>query len=77
MKKPLALMRPSTRGGWLCVGLFLMVIVSGLWPVVTWVNRPVLVAGLPLLAVWAYVIVAASTLAMVIGNRICGRGDDD
>ena len=62
----------SRRARWLLVA-FLLLLAAGCWPVIMLFNRPVVVAGLPLLALWSYVIVFASVALMALGNRLSGR----
>ncbi|MCX2524981.1 hypothetical protein [Larsenimonas rhizosphaerae] len=69
--------RPLTRRGWWFLALFIGVIGLGLWPVMGWVNRPIIVLGLPAVGAWAYLVVALSTLVMVAGNRWLVGDDDD
>ncbi|RKD84003.1 hypothetical protein [Kushneria marisflavi] len=66
------IMPRSRRARWLLVA-FLLLLAAGCWPVIMLFNRPVVVAGLPLLALWSYVIVFASVALMALGNRLSGR----
>lgn len=64
------LIRPVSARGRLMLALFALVVLAGLWPTIAWVNRAILVLGLPLLAVWSCLIVIACTGVMLIGNRL-------
>lgn len=48
-------------------------VAAGIWPVIGWVNRAVLVLGLPLLVVWSYVVIFACFAVMLIANRVLAR----
>lgn len=68
---------PTSRAGWGLLLVFITVIAAGVWPVIGWVNRAVLVLGLPLLVVWSYVIIFACVAVMLIANRVLERGEDE
>lgn len=70
---------PSSWRGWLVLAGFVAVIVAGIWPVIGLVNRPVLVMGLPAVAVWSYLIIFACCGVMALGNLLVAEegGDDD
>ncbi|WP_456269301.1 hypothetical protein M1D97_03140 [Kushneria sp. AK178] len=55
---------------------FMLLLAAGCWPVITIFNRPVVVAGLPLMALWSYVIVFSSVALMALANRL-PRDDSD
>ncbi|QEM83396.1 hypothetical protein [Halomonas binhaiensis] len=69
--------RPTSWRGWLVLIGFVSVILAGIWPVIGWVNQAVLVAGMPKLLVWSYVVLLSCSLMMWLGNLLIGeRGDD-
>ncbi|WP_299260296.1 hypothetical protein [uncultured Kushneria sp.] len=63
------IMPRSRRGCWL-LAAFMLLLAAGCWPVIMLFNRPVVVAGLPLMALWSYVIVFASVALMALANRL-------
>ena len=72
------LLMPTTARGWVSLGIIVLAILLGIWPVIPLFDRDVLVAGLPLLMVWSIAMLGITTLAMVLVNRITGdTGDDD
>ncbi|NWO08848.1 hypothetical protein HLV40_00185 [Chromohalobacter salexigens] len=71
------IVRPTTGRGWVLTLAFVVLIAAGIWPVIGWFNRACVVLGLPLIAVWAYVIVFACCGVMAIGNRLVERSCDD
>ena len=66
----------TRRARWLLVA-FLLLLAAGCWPVITVFNRSVVAAGLPLMALWSYVIVFASVALMMLANRVLTGGSDD
>lgn len=68
---------PTSRAGWGLLLAFIAVIAMGLWPVIGWVNRTVLVLGLPLLVVWSYVVIVACVAVMLIANRVVERREHE
>ncbi|MFG6137361.1 hypothetical protein [Halomonas sp. B23F22_10] len=64
---------PTSRAGWGLLIAFIAVVAAGIWPVIGWVNRSVLVMGLPLLVVWSYVVIFACFAVMLIANRVLAR----
>ncbi|WP_106476207.1 hypothetical protein [Phytohalomonas tamaricis] len=66
---------PTTRRGWVLFVLFIALIAAGCWPLIALVNHARVVFGLPLITVWAYAIVLASVVLMVIANRLLGAGE--
>lgn len=71
-----SLVMPSSWRGWLVLGGFVLVIAAGIWPVIGWVNRSILILGIPALAVWSYLIIFLCCAVMVIGNRLIENDDD-
>ncbi|SPJ33086.1 hypothetical protein [Kushneria phyllosphaerae] len=69
------IMPRSRCARWLLVA-FLLLLAVGCWPIITLFNRPVVAAGLPLMALWSYVIVFSSVALMALGNRL-SRGDSE
>ena len=71
--------RPASWRGWLVLVCFVAVIIAGIWPVIGWINHPTLVAGLPAVAAWSYLIIFACCGVMALGNRLVAEedGDDD
>ncbi|MGO3055425.1 hypothetical protein ACT3R7_13255 [Halomonas sp. AOP43-A1-21] len=69
------LVLPTTRAGWGLFIAFVALIVMGTWPVIGWVNRSILVLGLPLMVVWSYLVIFACVAVMLVGNRIV-EGDN-
>ncbi|WP_227875763.1 hypothetical protein [Kushneria konosiri] len=67
------LILPRTRRARGLLLAFLLLLAAGCWPVIMLFNRPVVVAGLPLMALWSYVIVFASVALMALGNRLLTR----
>lgn len=63
---------PSTKRGWLCLGIIIGVILIGIWPIIPLFNQEILVLGLPLLMVWSIAILFITTAAMVTINLILG-----
>lgn len=49
---------------------FMLLLAAGCWPVIMLFNRPAVVAGLPLMALWSYIIVFSSVALMALGNRL-------
>lgn len=69
---------PTTARGWLSLGVILVALLLGIWPVISLFNRNVLVLGLPLLLVWTVAMLGITTIAMILVNRITGdMGDVD
>ncbi|QJQ96291.1 MULTISPECIES: hypothetical protein [Halomonadaceae] len=64
---------PTTRAGWVLLAAFVLLVVAGIWPVIGWVNRATLIFGLPMLAVWSYVVIFACFAVMLIANRVVER----
>ncbi|MCK2182785.1 hypothetical protein [Halomonas getboli] len=64
---------PTSRAGWGLLIAFVALVAGGIWPVIGWVNRAVLVLGLPLLVVWSYVIIFACFAVMLVANRVLER----
>ncbi|MFC0338013.1 hypothetical protein SAMN05421848_2619 [Kushneria avicenniae] len=67
--RPRIIMPRSRRARGLLVA-FMLLIAAGCWPVIMLFNRPAVVAGLPLMALWSYVIVFLSVALMALGNRL-------
>ncbi|MDR5860410.1 hypothetical protein FZZ93_14590 [Halomonas eurihalina] len=67
---------PTSRAGWVLLIVFVAVVAAGIWPVIGWVNRAVLVLGLPLLVVWSYLVIFACFAVMLIANRVLERKED-
>ncbi|WP_457808724.1 hypothetical protein [Kushneria sp. EE4] len=67
------IMPRSRRARWL-LAAFALLLAAGCWPVIMLFNRPVVVAGLPLMALWSYVIVFASVALMALANRLLSGG---
>ncbi len=61
---------PRSRRGWVFLGVFVVVILLGSWPVVPLFNRNALVFGMPLLMVWSVAIVFLSSFAMWLSARM-------
>ncbi|OHV08179.1 hypothetical protein [Kushneria phosphatilytica] len=74
---PSTFVRPTSRRGWLLLIAFILIIAAGCWPIIALVNHPMRVLGLPLIALWAYVIVLASVAVMALGNRWLARRERD
>ncbi|CBV42830.1 hypothetical protein [Halomonas elongata] len=68
---------PTSRAGWVLLIVFVAVVAAGIWPVIGWVNRAVLVLGLPLLVVWSYVVIFACFAVMLIANRVLEHKEDE
>lgn len=69
---------PRTARGWISLSIIVVVILAGIWPIIPLFNTDTLIFGMPLLMVWAIVILFISTAAMVIVNRLTGdMGDVD
>ncbi|OBX35943.1 hypothetical protein VO226_09880 [Halomonas elongata] len=68
---------PTSRAGWVLLIVFVAVVAAGIWPVIGWVNRAVLVLGLPLLVVWSYVVIFACFAVMLIANRVLEYKEDE
>ncbi|MBE0462380.1 MAG: hypothetical protein ACTIDY_12205 [Halomonadaceae bacterium] len=71
------LVLPTTRAGWGLFIAFVALIVMGTWPVIGWVNRSILVLGLPLMVVWSYLVIFACVAVMLVGNRIVERDNHE
>ncbi|MBN8413049.1 hypothetical protein LCL99_05500 [Halomonas denitrificans] len=70
--------RPSSWRGWLLLGIFGVIVLAGVWPVIEWINRAELVLGVPAIVAWSYVILLCCVLAMLLGNRLLReKGEDD
>ncbi len=67
---------PTCRAGWALLVAFIAMVAAGIWPVIGWVNRAVLILGLPLLVVWSYVVIFACFAVMLIANRVLERKED-
>lgn len=69
---------PTTTGGWVSLGIIVVSLILGVWPVVVLFDVNVLVLGMPLLMIWSIAILFITTIAMVIINQITGDlGDVD
>ncbi|GEK74495.1 MULTISPECIES: hypothetical protein [Halomonas] len=68
---------PTSRAGWGLLIAFVALVAAGIWPVIGWVNRAVLVLGLPLLVVWSYVVIFACFAVMLIANRVLERKEGE
>lgn len=55
---------------------FVGLIAAGCWPVIMLFNHPLVVVGLPLMALWSYVIVLCSVAFMALANHLLARDDD-
>lgn len=63
---------PRTARGWISLGIILVVLIIGLWPVIALFNTTALPLGIPALMLWSIFILFATTAAMVIINAITG-----
>ncbi|SMY12011.1 hypothetical protein [Brevibacterium jeotgali] len=69
---------PTTAKGWISIGIIVLVLLSGIWPVIALFDANTLAFGLPLLMVWSIAVLFITTAAMVVINRITGdMGDVD
>ena len=68
---------PTSRAGWALLIAFVAVVAAGVWPVIGWVNRAMLVLGLPLLVVWSYVVIFVCFAVMLIANRVLEHKEDE
>lgn len=62
--KPFVFVHPTTAKGKLTAVLFLIVILCSIVPVISWVNQPVLVLGMPLVMLWSIGIVLAVVVVL-------------
>lgn len=63
---------PKTKKGWFSVGLIVIVIALGSWPIIHLFNKNIIILGMPLLMVWSIVLIILTTLAMIIIDKIGG-----
>lgn len=68
---------PTTAAGWLLLLAFVAIVAAGVWPVIGWVNRAVLVLGVPLIVVWSYAIIFASVVLMLVANHFLEKGNHE
>lgn len=69
---------PRTSKGWISIGIIVLVLLIGVWPIIPLFDANILVFGVPLLMVWSIAILFITTAAMVIINRLTGdMGDVD
>ena len=62
--KPFVFVHPTTGKGKLCTVLFLIVILGSIVPIISLVNQPVLVLGMPLIMLWSIGIVLAVVIVL-------------
>lgn len=67
--KPFAFVHPTTPKGKLSAVLFLIVILCSIVPIISLVNRPVLVLGMPLIMLWSIGIVLAVVVVLRLALR--------
>jgi len=63
---------PKSKKGWLSLGLVILTLLFGIWPVIHLFNQEILVFGMPLLMLWSTIIIFITTAVMVIVNKIGG-----
>lgn len=61
---------PKTRRDWVFLGLFVLVVILGSWPVIPLFSQNVVVLGMPLLMLWSYVIVFLTCFLMWLSARM-------
>lgn len=62
--KPFVFVHPTTPKGKFCAVLFLIVILCSIVPIISLVNQPVLVLGMPMLMLWSIGIVFAVVIVL-------------
>ena len=62
--KPFGFVHPTTPKGKVCAVLFLIVILCSIVPIISLVNKPVLVLGMPLVMLWSIGIVLAVVIVL-------------
>ena len=62
--KPFVFVHPTTPKGKLCAVLFLIVILCSIVPIISLVNQPTLVLGMPMLMLWSIGIVLAVVVVL-------------
>lgn len=69
---------PRTTRGWVSLGIIVVVLLLGTWPVIALFDTNSLLFGIPVLMVWSIAILFIATAAMMIINRLTGdMGDID
>ena len=63
---------PGTSKGWLSLLLIVFVIFIGGWPVISMLNKPIIIFGMPLLMAWSILIIFLTTFVMWLINKIGG-----
>jgi len=63
---------PKSKKGWLSLGLVILTLLLGIWPVIHLFNQEILIFGMPLLMLWSIIIIFITTAVMVIVNKIGG-----
>lgn len=62
--KPFVFVHPTTTKGKLTAVLFLVVILCSIVPIISMVNKPILVLGMPLIMLWSIGIVLAVVIVL-------------
>ncbi|GGC76355.1 hypothetical protein GCM10007216_03630 [Thalassobacillus devorans] len=63
---------PKTGKGWFSLGLILVVIMLGSWPVIPLVNNETIILGMPILMTLSVVIIFVTTFTLILINKIGG-----
>lgn len=67
--KPFVYVRPKTSKGKLIGILFLIIIVCACVPIINFVNKPILIWGMPLMMLWSLGIVFAVLVVLRLALR--------
>ena len=68
--KPFACVHPTTKNGKIVAFLYLVVILCGIVPIISLVNKPIFVFGMPLLMCWSIAVVLMVVIVLQIAQKL-------